>query len=66
MLADTVSSLGLLLDVVGILLIWKYGLPWNYVESHITPEMRVHAGRSRLGLFVMAVGSFAQLIGVWI
>jgi hypothetical protein len=66
MLANLVSSLGLLLNIVGVVLVWRYGLPWNYVEIEITPEMRAWAQRARLGLFLICVGFLAQLIALWI
>jgi hypothetical protein len=66
MLANTVSSLGLLLDIVGVILVWKYGLPWNYVEIEATPEMRAHASRARLGIFLLGVGFLVQLVALWI
>lgn len=66
MLANTVASLGLLLNIVGVVLVWRYGLPWNYVQSEITPEMRGHANGSRFGLSLIGVGFLAQLIALWI
>jgi hypothetical protein len=66
MLANTVTSLGLLLNIVGVMFVWRYGLPWNYVEIEATPEMRAHAWRARIGILLIGVGFLVQLIALWV
>ena len=48
MLANTVRSLGLLLDIVGVVLLWKYGLPWNHVATELSPDMPAQENQAHL------------------
>jgi hypothetical protein len=66
MLTNTVTSLGLLLNIAGVMLVWRYGLPWNYVEIEATPEMRAHAWRARIGILLIGIGFLVQLVALWI
>lgn len=73
-LATIVNSIGLVLDIAGALLLWKYGLPESISrEGHVhlvleknNEEEKAKAKKydrwSRLGLFLLVSGFFLQLV----
>lgn len=73
-LATTINSIGLVLDIAGALLLWKYGLPESIsregrvyrVLEQDDEEEKAKAKKydrwSRLGLFLLVGGFFLQLV----
>ena len=74
----SVNSLGLILDIFGVILIWRFGLPEQVNrrgESALLLEQtdeseKAKAARydkwSRCGLWLILGGFFLQLIGNWL
>jgi len=67
------NSLGLLLDIIGAILIWKYGLPESLSREGVAPafsvidaSLRAKAKKynwySNIGLFLLVLGFVFQLI----
>ena len=70
-------TIGLLLDMIGVVLIWKFGLGQPlYVKNSERKSIPVGLGKpkyrvfwvslDRLGLLLLIVGFALQLIGNWI
>ena len=75
-LATGLAAFGLSLDIVGVLLLYHYGLPSRFPEKGIViaysggpdeevveREQRKFRYRSRLGLWLLASGFLLQLVG---
>ena len=74
-LSNGANSFGLLLDIVGVVLIWRFGLPEpilrsgaKYLITGMTDEKeKEKAGRfhtlSKVGLGLIIIGFVLQLIG---
>ena len=62
-----INSIGLLLDIFGVVLLFKYGLPSNAatrtgVYGDVAPEVRKHYDRmGQLGLALLIAGFLFQL-----
>ncbi|MDE2938894.1 MAG: hypothetical protein OXR67_08235 [Chloroflexota bacterium] len=72
--ADTVNSLGLILDIVGVILLFRYGLPpadvsrtgaqhftWGY-DKNEREKGRVYVFRSRIALVLLVTGFAMQIV----
>lgn len=78
MAGQLISSLGLILDIIGALLIWKFGLPPSVSRGGIVTIRRVDTNtqeadkaklydkRSHLGVGLLSLGFLLQLIGLWL
>jgi hypothetical protein len=76
-ISPVVSSAGLVLDIVGVWFVFKYGLPESIDRSghiHIIVEQadqtEIAKGKhydrmARLGLLLLIVGFLLQLVGNW-
>ena len=77
-LGTFVSSTGLMLDIIGAILIFLYGLPEALSRKghqHIITEQEDHAEvlkakkydfRARIGLALLIAGFVLQLVGIWL
>ncbi len=75
-MATTLTAMGLTLNIVGTLLIWRFGLPEAVsrkgedflITSHRDPSQIKKAKQydrfSALGAFLLVVGFLLQLIGI--
>ncbi len=71
LLAGDLNSIGLVLGFVGVLLVFFCGLPpmeilndGAYIETMVTPKMKIFIGLSRLGLALIAAGFVCQFLAV--
>ena len=73
-----ISTTGLLLDILGVIAIWRYGLPpevsrggivtvamESYDADEAAKEMRYNL-LSRCGLVALVVGFGLQILAVWV
>lgn len=75
-MSSVLITLGLFLDVIGVFVLWKYGLPSKVVEVHplafadLDEEDKKNNSNvvkiSRIGLSLLVAGFILQLIGNWI
>lgn len=73
--ANLVSSFGLVLDIVGAVLIYLYGLPENIsrtgvvsitleqVDENEIIKAKKYDLKSRIGIILLILGFFLQLVG---
>jgi len=73
-LSDAINSLGLILDILGVLLLWRFGLPprvnrggasYLMLEGIDQDELKREARydfRSRMGLLLVGLGFALQLV----
>lgn len=71
----TVINLGLLLDAIGVVLVWRFGLPPEIsrhghssillegVDEAEKRKAQIYDWLSRLGLFLIVLGFIVQIIG---
>ena len=71
LLAGDLNSVGLVLGIIGVLLIFFCGLPpmgvlneGAYVEIETTPKMKLYVRLSQLGLALVAAGFVCQFLAV--
>ncbi len=76
-IANTVGSLGLILDVVGVILLFVYGLP---SKIHTPPKLLLESGLTekelaenkkiefwaRTGLVLIGIGFILQIASQWL
>jgi hypothetical protein len=77
-MAHTISSLGLVLDIVGAVMLFKFGLPPDFdplgrsflITSTTHDDERAKGDRyrfwGRFGLVLMILGFAGQLAGTWL
>jgi len=77
-MAQWISSIGLALDIIGVLLIWKYGIPNEVRRGGIQsidfegPDLteaekaRRYGKWSNIGLGLLLFGFVLQLLSNWI
>lgn len=73
-----ITSIGLFLDIIGVLIVWRFGLPTqevrrgghNYLVAGVNESERDRAARydwyARGGFFLIITGFLFQLVGAWI
>jgi hypothetical protein len=74
MLANIVSSLGLVLNIVGVVLVWQFGLPaaisraGYIIIDGVDEEEKAKAADtwSRSGLWLICGGFALQLLSNWL
>ena len=78
MLGQLVSSLGLILDIAGALLIWRFGLPpavsrdgrttvaWLGADKSEIEKSKLYDRLSHLGVGLLVSGFLFQLLGLWV
>lgn len=73
MLSNTIQSIGLILDIVGILMIANWLRKTEYIKSspygiptNISTLLTQLANTPRKGTYFLIVGFIVQLIGVWL
>ena len=76
MIPGLLNTIGLLLDIVGVCLIYRYGLSkslnrgyltWRgLTEEELSQQTRFHNRRSRVGLACILTGFVLQILGGWI
>jgi hypothetical protein len=71
LLEGNLNSVGLLLGFLGVLLVFFCGLPpmevlndGAYIETMVTPKMKIYIYLSRLGLALIAAGFACQFLAV--
>jgi hypothetical protein len=71
LLAGNLNSVGLVLGFVGVLLVFFFGLPpigilndGAYVETVVTPKMKLSMRLSQLGLALIGAGFVCQFLAV--
>ena len=71
LLAGNLNSIGLVLGFVGVLLVFFCGLPpmeilndGAYVETMVTPKMKIFIRLSRFGFVLIAAGFVCQFLAI--
>jgi hypothetical protein len=71
LLAGNLNSIGLVLGFVGVLHVFFCGLPpmeilndGAYIETMVTPKMKIFIRLSRLGLALIGAGFVSQFLAV--
>lgn len=77
-MASWISSIGLILDIIGVLFVFKYGLPevldrqgrgfllLEGTDDAEAAKARHYDRMARIGLFLIIAGFVLQLIGNWL
>ena len=79
MAAKIATSIGLAFDIIGVFILWRYGLPealirggFGYVDPIVEsdPVEKARAEQynmwSRVALYLIVGGFFLQIVGAWL
>lgn len=74
-LAQIISSLGLLLDMIGVFFVFKFGvpnkidgskIPFHHKDNTVTKIGPNHGKKAYLGVPFLLIGLFLQIISNWL
>jgi hypothetical protein len=69
-LSSNVNTVGLVLDIIGVIIIFRHGIPPSIDEGHteIMPKEleKKHRKKSKLGIILILIGFLIQIISNYI